>query len=913
MTLPADPAVVHIVPHTHWDREWYEPFQTFRMRLVDLVDSVLDLMDAYPSFVFTLDGQLATVDDYLEIRPEEEARLRRHIAEGRLAVGPWQILMDEFLPSGETIVRNLERGWRRAEELGGVMRVGYLPDMFGHVAQMPQLLRRAGLRDAVLWRGVPAAIDHHAFSWSAPDGSWVRTEYLLRGYGNAAHLLAIPESLQTKVAAFVDEMRDHFGGDDILAMLGTDHATPVPEVADLVADLDQAQDDYRVGLTTLDRYVHDVAQPAPADLRWQGEMRSGARANVLPNVVSTRVDSKIAGGRAERAIERYAEPFAALHGDRWPDRLLDLAWGRLIDNSAHDSVCSCSVDEVVEQVRVRYAEAEQIGRGITERVAARLAGSAPSDAFVVCNPSPFHRSSLVRLDVVGDERGEMALRTDDGTLVGAQEVRRTGELLLTRTVPAERATAPFDIMHGRELFGRLLNGCEAEQVDGRHRLTFHVDVDPDPVTLDVDQLRAEAEAAVAAAPDEPWEVRILGRARRVLEAVVPAPPLGAAVVTPVHASARVDGQVGVDDRALDNGLLRVTVNVDGSLDLEGGGARLAGVGRLVDSGDVGDSYNYGPPPDDRIVDVPEAVETVPSAAGPVRGSLLVRRTYRWPAGLSPDRTARSDDHRTTVVDTTVELRAGEPFVRLGLRFDNPSNDHRLRLHVPLPEAVDRSHAAGQFAVTTRGLSVEAGHGEHPLPTFPASSFVAVNGVAALFGHAAEYEVVDEGRELAVTVLRAVGHISRNVHPYREEPAASEIPIPAAQCRGAREFELALLPHAGGWRAGDVVRQAERYRLPFVVAHGSGASSGASSGPPPTGLEVRGDGVELSSLRRRGDWLELRVVCLQPEPTTATVGPGVTAAREVDLLGRSPEALAVSGGELEMRLGAWEIRTVQLRR
>src|SRR5918996_1487694 len=124
------PRVIHLVPHTHWDREWYLPFQRFRVRLVDLVDRVLDLLEADERFAFTLDGQTATVDDYLEVRPEAEARIRRLVQQGRLAVGPWRILMDEFLVSGETIVRNLEAGWNRSEELGGAMAVGYLPDMF---------------------------------------------------------------------------------------------------------------------------------------------------------------------------------------------------------------------------------------------------------------------------------------------------------------------------------------------------------------------------------------------------------------------------------------------------------------------------------------------------------------------------------------------------------------------------------------------------------------------------------------------------------------------------------------------------------------------------------------------------------------------------------------------------------------
>ncbi|MDQ3871735.1 MAG: alpha-mannosidase, partial [Chloroflexota bacterium] len=199
--------VVHVVPHTHWDREWYEPFQVFRMRLVDLVDQLLEQMDADPDFRFTLDGQMATIDDYLEVRPAAEPRLRQLIAEGRLAVGPWQILMDEFLSSGETMVRNLQLGSRRAEELGRAMQIGYLPDMFGHVAQMPQILRRAGIEHAVVWRGIPAVITGNSFHWTAPDGSVVRAEYLPFGYSSAAWLFIIPDRLTRMVEAFLERLR----------------------------------------------------------------------------------------------------------------------------------------------------------------------------------------------------------------------------------------------------------------------------------------------------------------------------------------------------------------------------------------------------------------------------------------------------------------------------------------------------------------------------------------------------------------------------------------------------------------------------------------------------------------------------------------------------------------------------------
>ena len=196
---------VAIVPHTHWDREWYAPFQTFRVRLVALLDTLIPLLEQDLSYArFLLDGQTAVLDDYLAVRPEAAGRLARLAASGRVLVGRWMILMDEFMVSGETIVRNLQLGMARATALGGAMQVGYLPDMFGHVAHMPQVLRLAGLDHAVVWRGVPAAITETAFWWEAPDGITVRAEYLPVGYANGAYLPQDAEALVRRMRAHED-------------------------------------------------------------------------------------------------------------------------------------------------------------------------------------------------------------------------------------------------------------------------------------------------------------------------------------------------------------------------------------------------------------------------------------------------------------------------------------------------------------------------------------------------------------------------------------------------------------------------------------------------------------------------------------------------------------------------------------
>ncbi|MFJ4466897.1 alpha-mannosidase [Streptomyces sp. NPDC089424] len=902
------------VPHFHWDREWYEPFQVFRHRLVAALDTVLETAETHPDFRFTVDGQMAAIEDYLEMRPENRDRVVALVREGRLAIGPWLILLDEFLCSGETIVRNLQMGWAAAQALGGAMPIGYLPDMFGHVAQMPQILARAGIEHAALWRGVPGSVEGHAFRWRAPDGSEVRTEFLFDGYDNGLDVLLVPDQIGRALGEYAEMTAGRWGGDPVLAMAGTDHNAPDPR---LTSWLRQAAGEGRaITVATLDEYIRThVRDEVTAVVT--GELRSHVRGNILPGVLSVRLGLKQRMALAERTVD-HAERVNALWSGRDDAPFLTLAWHKIIESTAHDSVVGSGTDETCDQVEARLAEAAQTARAVRDAALAEPAARVPSDGHLVANTLPSARTALVEVDVVAPAEGTTLVATAaDGSVHPVQLISQAPTVLSDERMDAAQLERVLRRIHRRELFGLLIDRYELTAGE----LVFHLAEVPTGGPFDLLILRREVAAAAAAHPGE-WRVRTLAEARATALVPVRVPPSGltsfrvGASDRPAAPASRLTPATATPG-TLSNGLVEVEVAPDGTLSVTGvDGTVLSGVGRLVDGGDRGDSYNYAPPARDVLVSEPARVAVDLLESGPLRSRLAVTRVYDWPEALSSDRDVRGERTVPTPVEMLVEVRAGEPFVRITTSFLNRSADHRLRLHVPLPEPVTTSASAGQFAVTERGLTAEGGWGEYPLPTFPASSFVSAGAVNVLLDHSSEYELVDDGSALALTLLRAIGSISVNIHPLRDEPAASEIPAPGAQDLGMRiENRFAVLPSATGWQGADAVALAEEFRNDVLVTRGTAAAAGQLP-PDASGVRVDGSDVLVSSVRRvsddeHGAGIEVRMAAMSDTTSTVRVSGPFTEATTVDLLGRPLSGTSAPDG-LDLVLGPWEIRTVVLR-
>ncbi|MGK2957040.1 MAG: glycoside hydrolase family 38 C-terminal domain-containing protein [Acidimicrobiales bacterium] len=879
---------VAIVPHTHWDREWYASFQTFRLRLVELLDELLPRMEADPSYAhFLLDGQMAVIDDYLAIRPDAEETLRTLNQAGRLAMGPWYILMDEFLVSGESMIRNLQLGFARAERFGGAMEVGYLPDMFGHVGQMPQLLRLAGLEHAVVWRGVPAAMTGTAFWWEAPDGSRVRAEYLPQGYGNGAATPRESEALVRRLNAYETEQGDRLTPDEpILWMNGTDHQMPQAWLGRVVDEINSENGHFELDVTGLADYLAGASTNALGTIT--GEMRSGARANLLMGVGSNRVDVKVAAARAERELERRAEPLCALFPPAWwwPQALFDTAWLEMIRNSAHDSICACSHDEVCEAVIARYAEARQIAEGLGDTAVKILGATLAKSGPVVVNPSARSRSGLVEVVIPGVE-----------PISDTQLLSERLASALDTTVLGRDLSAVLGQIRSQQ-FGpdTYIIDVEVKHRDEAVTVTFHADAELRENLL-VDEVKRELYALGGARPDTPFHIRVIQQpSRRLLARVTDVPGYGwqaweptALDVTPVTATA--------SGRGLTNGLVTLEVDAnEGSFSLNG----IPGFDRLVDDGDHGDTYNYSPPDDDQVIERPERVSVELVESGPLRGQLKVVRTYKWPERID-DETRSRVGNKMADVTTLLELRAGEGLVRITTRFNNTARDHRLRSWFPLPERARSSKAECAFAIVERPTSAEGGPTEVALPTYPSRRFVRAGGLTVLHEGLLEYELVDldepggSARELALTLLRATGMLSRVEMTYRPLPAGPPLPLEGAQVQGHHTLRycIAAEPDANPWTLVDDAF------LPLEVTNAAALGT-----VPDRGSALTVSGAEVSSLTRRMGEVELRVFNPTAEATTVTI-----EGRSGKLVNLRDTTLATF--ETSFPLGPWEIATARL--
>lgn len=798
-------ATALVVSHTHWDREWYLPFQRFRMKLVEMIDTLLDILDSEPSFkYFTLDGQTVVLEDYLEIRPENRERLAMHIRNGRILVGPWYVLPDEFLVSGESLVRNLLLGHLVASQYGGVMPVGYLPDTFGHPSQIPQVFRGFGLDNAVVFRGVQT--DSSEFVWEAPDGSAVLAVFLPGGYCNAMQLTSAPQRFLEHVQELVDKIKAMATTDTILLMNGCDHLVPRRDVEQIIHQANQRLNNgLRLQQGTLPQYIERVKAANPALKVLRGEFRRPRPGRVTPGVISSRMYLKLENFRSFTLLEKYAEPISALSwllGETYPHAFLWQAWKYLLQNHPHDSICGCSVDSVHRDMMARFRWTQEIadeliGRGI-DALAARVDVSSTGDdpAFVAFNPLGQPRQDYVShyIDFFAPDQS-FHVKNHRGEVVPHQVVSRQ---------PASMFYSP---------------SVRRVELEGRQK--------PCMIAAPKSRMRAIAEEGA-------WR-QWRGEELELIFLPGQMPPCGFttfSIAPGPSDTPRTDLRTGKN--YLENDLLKVVVNTDGALDIfdKRTNAVYSNLNLFEDRGDCGDEYTYCPPKQDGVATNRECQAKIRLVEdGPVRATFEIETIVHLPKGLGEDRLCRSQERVGCPMTTRVSLVAGSPRVDVHVELTNLAKDNLLRVLFPTPVQTEHSNALGQFEVVRRPVGLpreelERSPGpdeEMAVNTYPHHAFVDVNdgakGLAVLSRGLTEYEVIpgDEGVTIALTLLRSVGWLSRDDLQTRYGNAGPSLPTPDAQCIGHYVFEYAMLPHRGTWFTANVHHEADRYIAPPLCA------------------------------------------------------------------------------------------------
>lgn len=794
------PYTMHVISHTHWDREWYLTFQQFRLRLVDLIDHLLEILDTDPDFKhFNFDGQTIVLEDYLQIRPQNERKLRKYIEQGRILVGPWYQLNDEYLVSGESTIRSLLIGHRLSEKFGTPMKVGYIPDQFGNISQMPQIFRGFGIDNAIFGRGVQLVGDRKMeFCWESPDGSRVLASLMAYWYNNAQWFPSDTDKAVEYVEAIRDRMAPGVATPELLLMNGVDHLEAQAGLPDILRRANKRLQGDRLVHSTLPAYVEAVKQDMEREKTelkvFRGELREDRGGSCLAGTLSSRMYLKQANHATENWLEKYAEPssvFAWTLGRDYPSDFLNYAWKLLMQNHPHDSICGCSLDQVHDEMVPRFQQVQQLAEEFTTRSLSHIAGMIETAGPSTENPSPAPYA-LVVFNPLNWER------TD--------RVRTTIDIPVSDPVRDRPAVDPARDIHAIEL----------RDADGKV-IPYHL----------LEQSLAAKQVL------SPIELPLAMMVRRFeIEFVaenVPSCGYKTFSIRPVDAQPDFSGlasDLAIGDGFVSNGIVEMRA-VGGGITVRSFASPQSGefvqVGVLEDGGDVGDEYLYRRPANDTVVSTAGTSPRVTVlASDPVSATIRIEGVMSLPASATPDGSARSGETVDCPYTSDFTITAGSPRVDCVTEFENRAKDHRLRVLFPSGISTDVSHAEGQFDILTRPVRPPEDW-VNAAPYYPQRTWVNVTdgdrGLTIISNGLPEYEVYDDPeRTIAITLQRSVGRLSGG----SDAPGAKL--TPGAQWLGAHRFEYAILPHAGDWRVAKVWQQANQHDVPMACAQ-TGAHGG----------------------------------------------------------------------------------------
>lgn len=782
---------IHVVPHSHWDREWYFTTSRSKVYLMKDLGDVLDTLESDPEFkYFMVDAQGSLLDDYIKWRPQDKERITKLVKMGKLVIGPWYTQTDQLVISGESIVRNMYYGMKRCESFGKYMNVGYVPDSFGQSGNMPQIYREFGIEDTLFWRGVSDdMVEHTDFNWKGDDGSVVFTTQIPFGYYIGGK---IPEDPKENDEFWEKECLEKAGGRSATRHIyfpnGFDQAPIRTNLPQLIKERNEKDPENEYVISCIEDYIKDVKSEKPELEEVQGELVIAKHMRIHKSICSSRSDLKVMNTQIQNYVTNVMEPLLTISynlGNEYPHEAVAEIWKLLFENSAHDSIGSCISDTANEDVYVRYKQARDIAINLVELHSRLIATNVKNSAdmtFTLINTLPQKREDtvIVKTYVPG---GKFAIVDEKGNNVD------------------------YTIIQSRDLTDYVLS--QIITIDPSRK--FYI-------------------------PDHVFEVTMAIKANDV-------PALG---YVQYSVDTEKDSHKEMEEKSvLENEYYTIEVEKDGSLTIvdKENNVTYKNQGILVENGDDGDSFNYSPPRKDLEVFSNESESSVKISGSDVYSQAVIHFDMVVPENL--EERAEGKVSVTMPVDMTVALRKGSKVIDFNVKVDNKGLSHRLCVVFDSQIVSAFNYADQQFGLIKRpnyyekemklymesmnnrsekktGIQELANWAndqstwqEPPISIEPTQSYVSLTdgktGVAVIPQGVREYEVLDDSK-IRLTLFRTYGFMGKENLIYRPGRASGEriIETPAAQLLKQMEFNFGFTTYAGDINDADIDTLAKQY-------------------------------------------------------------------------------------------------------
>lgn len=744
----------YIVPHSHLDREWYRTFQENRVKLVRFMDDLLETMEEDEGYsVYTLDAQTSFIDDYFDVKPQNKERFKKLVCSGRLPIGPWYVQPDEHLPTAEGIIRNLLISKNISDEYGDFFRLGYVPDSFGQSAAFPTLMKGFGIDSAVIYRGFAEEDSkYNDFLWEGYDGSVLVSNWMPIGYGNA--MFFRENDLENNIKVIeenIELLQKRSVSDNYLLMCGSDQSFIKKFLPDVVRDLNEYYSshgkDYHFVLSTPLEYIQAISAYTEKMETVRGELRKGKKSRTHNSIGATRMDIKKQNYEAEKQYLSLLEPLntmCALFGSERDVDLIRRGWKYLVENHAHDSICCCCTDDIHKELIMRMNGAQQMANFLIKEKAEQLYKNI---RFAEGNGRPL----LLFTSCIADRK----------------------DIMEADIYVKEKSFAIFNAKN-EEVPYEILTEDEFNLKDTIVSFT--------PIPDDIyHKLHIRIQYHTSFCGYETLYIK---------EGAKPS-------LTKISM---------VRDGVLDNGLVRVECQEDGTLRIQDLVHNIAYDNQhiFVDDGNAGDEYDYSPAFNDFSVTSKNALKKVRIVENKnLKATLELVYEMDIPANTSLQE--RSKEITKLNIVSYVSLYRDDAKVYFKTIIDNNAKNHRIQVRFDAQKALAYHYADMPLGVIEREntftltkISVDEGWHERYYPVFDQHRFCILKdedkGLALLNKGITQYEIYQEDTtQLALTLLScvgAMGNIGLKYRPGRRSGSADL--TPDSQMIGKWESEYCFM-------------------------------------------------------------------------------------------------------------------------